>query len=98
LETNKIGPESQRHSTVNYQNLQNMQVLIILIYLCIMKNLIERRQYNDKLLSYKDKDIIKVVTGLRRSGKSTLLELFRNRLQKEGVLPEQIQFFNILNF
>lgn len=63
-----------------------------------MKNLIERKQYNDKLLSYKDKDIIKVVTGLRRSGKSTLLELFRNRLQKEGVLPEQIQFFNILNF
>jgi len=35
-----------------------------------------------------------VVTGLRRSGKSTLLELFRNRLQKEGVMPDQIQFFN----
>jgi len=59
-----------------------------------MKNLIERKQYIDKLLSYKDKDIIKVVTGLRRSGKSTLLELFRNRLQKEGILPEQTQFYN----
>ncbi len=35
-----------------------------------------------------------MVTGLRRSGKSTLLELFRNRLQKEGVMPDQIQFFN----
>ncbi|MDR2147659.1 MAG: hypothetical protein LBE91_14495 [Tannerella sp.] len=32
-----------------------------------MKNLIERKEYLGKLLSYKDKDIIKVVTGLRRS-------------------------------
>jgi len=59
-----------------------------------MKNLIERKDYIDKLLSYKDKDIIKVVTGLRRSGKSTLLELFRNRLLKSGVAPEQTQFYN----
>jgi len=59
-----------------------------------MKKLIERREYLDKLLSYKDKDIIKVVTGLRRSGKSTLLELFRNRLLGNGVTPEQTQFYN----
>ncbi len=59
-----------------------------------MRNLIERKEYINKLLSYKDKDIIKVVTGLRRSGKSTLLELFKNRLMKEGVIPEQIQFYN----
>ena len=59
-----------------------------------MKNLIERKDYIDKLLSYKDKDIIKVVTGLRRSGKSTLLELFRNRLMKNGVASKQTQFYN----
>jgi predicted AAA+ superfamily ATPase len=59
-----------------------------------MKNLIERKEYLDKLLSYKDKDIIKVVTGLRRSGKSTLLELFRNRLLENGVTPKQTQFYN----
>ena len=60
-----------------------------------MRNkLIERKEYLDKLLSYKDKDIIKVVTGLRRSGKSTLLELFRNRLLENGVTPEQTQFYN----
>lgn len=59
-----------------------------------MKNLIERKEYLDKLLSYKDKDIIKVVTGLRRSGKSTLLELFRNDLLKNGVMSEQTQFYN----
>jgi predicted AAA+ superfamily ATPase len=59
-----------------------------------MKKLIQRKEYVDKLLSYKDKDIIKVVTGLRRSGKSTLLELFRNCLSKNGVAPEQMQFYN----
>ena len=60
----------------------------------MIKKLIERKEYLDKLLSYKDKDIIKVVTGLRRSGKSTLLELFRNRLLGNGVTPEQTQFYN----
>lgn len=59
-----------------------------------MKNFIDRKEYSDKLLSYKDKGIIKVVTGLRRSGKSTLLELFKNRLLKEGAMPGQIQFYN----
>ena len=59
-----------------------------------MKRFIERKEYLDKLLSYKDKDIIKVITGLRRSGKSTLLELFRNRLLENGVTPEQTQFYN----
>ena len=59
-----------------------------------MNNLIKRKEYLDKLLSYKDKDIIKVVTGLRRSGKSTLLKLFRDDLLENGVVPEQIQFYN----
>ncbi|HOY31390.1 MAG TPA: ATP-binding protein [Bacteroidales bacterium] len=59
-----------------------------------MKDLIERKEYIDKLLSYKDKDIIKVVTGLRRSGKSTLLTMFKNRLISNGVKPEQTQLYN----
>ena len=60
----------------------------------MIQKLIERKRYLDKLLSYKDKDIIKVVTGLRRSGKSTLLELFQNCLLENGALPEQTQFYN----
>lgn len=59
-----------------------------------MKKLIKRKEYLDKLLSYKDKDIIKVVTGLRRSGKSTLLEMFKNNLLINGVMSEQTQFYN----
>ncbi|GAB6012697.1 ATP-binding protein [Viscerimonas tarda] len=59
-----------------------------------MNNFIERKEYLDKLLAYKDKGMIKVVTGLRRSGKSTLLKLYRNRLSELEILPEQIIFYD----
>ncbi|MDP8169802.1 ATP-binding protein [Pasteurella skyensis] len=59
-----------------------------------MKNYTNRKEYIDKLLSYKDKDLIKVVSGLRRSGKSTLLELYREQLLKSGIGKRQIQFYN----
>lgn len=54
----------------------------------------ERKQYLKKLWAYKDEDLIKVVTGLRRSGKSTLLEMYRMELQESGVLPSQIVSLN----
>lgn len=59
-----------------------------------MKNFTERKNYLDKLLAYKDKDLIKVVTGLRRSGKSTLLEMFRQELIKSGIEAEQVVSLN----
>jgi predicted AAA+ superfamily ATPase len=59
-----------------------------------MFNYTNRKEYIEKLLSYKDLDLIKVVSGLRRSGKSTLLEIYRNNLISTGVSPEQIQFYN----
>jgi len=74
--------------------LHYLQVSIIFIVYCTMKKLIKRKEYLDKLLSYKDKDIIKVVTGLCRSGKSTLLEMFSDNLLKSGVNSEQTQFYN----
>jgi predicted AAA+ superfamily ATPase len=67
---------------------------MICIIIVIMDEMITRNEYLEKLFSYKDTDIIKVVTGLRRSGKSTLLELFRNRLMENGVQPEQTQSYN----
>lgn len=59
-----------------------------------MANYTNRKEYIDKLLSYKDKDLIKVVSGLRRSGKSTLLELYREYLLKQGIGKRQMQFYN----
>jgi len=59
-----------------------------------MEKYTNRKEYIDKLLSYKDKDLIKVVSGLRRSGKSTLLEIYCEALRKIGVGKTQIQFYN----
>ena len=65
-----------------------------MFYICPMSNYTNRKEYIEKLLAYKDKDLIKVVSGLRRSGKSTLLELYRELLLKQGVGKRQIQFYN----
>jgi len=58
------------------------------------KVLIERKQYMQALRDLKDQNIIKVVTGVRRSGKSTLLEMFAEELRQKGIMSEQIQFYN----
>ena len=59
-----------------------------------MESYILRKEYISKLESYKDKDLIKVVSGLRRSGKSTLLKIYQELLLKQGVGKKQIQFYN----
>lgn len=59
-----------------------------------MDKYINRKEYIDKLLSYKDKDLIKVISGLRRSGKSTLLEIFQANLLNQNLDKQQIQFYN----
>lgn len=59
-----------------------------------MGNYINRKEYINKLLSYQDKDLIKVVSGLRRSGKSTLLEIYSKHLLGQGIGVKQIQFYN----
>lgn len=59
-----------------------------------MKSYTNRKEYIEKLLSFKDKGLIKVVSGLRRSGKSTLLAIYQDVLLKQGVEKNQIQFYN----
>lgn len=57
-------------------------------------DLIERREYVDWLKSYKDKQLIKVITGLRRVGKSTIFDLYISELKKSGIRDEQILKIN----
>jgi predicted AAA+ superfamily ATPase len=56
--------------------------------------LIKRATYLNRLNKLRDKNLIKVITGVRRSGKSTLLQLFRDELVASGVKSEQIQTYN----
>ena len=60
-----------------------------------MKKLIERKDYLDQLSMWREEEMIKVVTGVRRCGKSTLFELFIERLKADGVTDEQIIFVNL---
>lgn len=57
--------------------------------------LIERPQYLDFLIRNKDLPLIKVITGVRRSGKSTLFTLYKNYLLSQGVDPSQIISINL---
>ena len=54
------------------------------------KTMIARPYYLDWLGRWRDKDVIKVVTGLRRCGKSTLFHLYRQKLIESGVAENQI--------
>ena len=57
-----------------------------------------RLEFLEKLKTYKDKHIIKVITGVRRCGKSTLMKMFRNYLLENGISKEQIVFLNFEDF
>jgi predicted AAA+ superfamily ATPase len=56
--------------------------------------MINRESYLQKLRQLKDQNVIKVITGIRRSGKSTLLEAFKNELLANGVEKKNIIFLN----
>ena len=59
-----------------------------------MKQYVTRKEYISSLLAYKDKDLIKVISGLRRSGKSTLLSMFRDQLSDLDIEGYQIHTYN----
>ena len=52
---------------------------------------ISRDDYLNKLIAFKDKQLIKVITGIRRCGKSTIMEIYQDYLQKE--MNEQYIFY-----
>lgn len=57
--------------------------------------MLERSEYLEEIKKWKDKDIIKVVTGIRRCGKSTLFELYIDYLKKSGIKEDHIISINL---
>lgn len=55
---------------------------------------INRKEYLDFLLQFKEKELIKVVSEIRRCGKSTLFEIYKDYLKEHGVEEEQIIAIN----
>ena len=59
---------------------------------------IERASYLNKLIAFKDKNLIKVITGIRRCGKSTIMEIYRDWLKEQGVSTDQIVYLNFEDY
>ena len=57
--------------------------------------MIQRKEYLNTLIRFRDKRLIKVVTGIRRSGKSTLFDLYAEYLKKDGVPDGRIISLNL---
>ncbi len=58
------------------------------------RKLKKRNQYLKKLIGFQDTELVKVITGIRRCGKSSLLKLMIQHLKESGIQPEQIVEMN----
>jgi len=63
-----------------------------------LKKVIKRNQYLNRLIVEKDNELVKVITGTRRSGKTYILNMFREHLKNTGILKEQIIYLNFESF
>jgi len=60
------------------------------------KDTVLRSDYLEKLMRYKDRtDLIKIITGMRRCGKSTLMFQLKDRLNEEGIADDRIVYLNM---
>ena len=62
------------------------------------KKRIVRKEYLERLRNLKHKKLIKIITGIRRCGKSTVMEMFRDELLENGVSENQIIFLNFEDY
>lgn len=60
-----------------------------------MEKVIDRSHYLNQLIRLKDKQLIKVITGIRRCGKSTLFDIYIDFLKNNGIDESQIIRMNL---
>lgn len=63
-----------------------------------MRNMFNRPFYLNQILKFKDTDFIKILTGVRRSGKSFLMKLYKQHLENLGVKSENIIYINFESY
>ncbi len=80
-----------------WTNLKNMYLCAVTLTEQTMKR-IERRTYLSKLIAFRDKKLIKVITGIRRCGKSTMMEIYRDWLMEQGVASDQMVYINFEDY
>lgn len=59
---------------------------------------VQREEFLNKLIAFKDKKLVKIITGIRRCGKSTLMQLFIDYLKEQGVEDNQIISINFEDY
>ena len=59
--------------------------------------MLKRNEYIEKIVPFIDKDVIKVLTGVRRSGKSVMLKLLMEELKNRGINENQFIYINFEN-
>lgn len=82
----------RKKNAVHFIFLEKVLYICSVIHFFLL--MIERTEYMSLLEKWRDKKIIKVVTGIRRCGKSSLLRMFREKLLVEGVSEQQVQELN----
>ena len=57
--------------------------------------MIKRESYMKKIRPFINSDLVKVLTGIRRCGKSVMLDLIKQELLQQGVTPQQLSLIHI---
>ncbi len=85
-------------SKFGYLYRPNLSIFESLVCKVVKMKQIVRQKYLDTLIGLKDKNLIKMLTGVRRCGKSTVMQQFRDYLNTQGVKNSQIVFLNFEDF
>ena len=73
-------------------------VIFVVVTLKTFLDMVERDLYLRQIIPFIDRPFVKVIAGIRRSGKSVVLQLIRKELQKRGISTDRILYMNFESF